>query len=168
MEITRKVPVWLRPTASFETPMCAALSTASKAIQGWTSQHPDSYPPMVINISDGDATDGNPEPMAQEIKALGTSDGNTLLYNAHLSEMSATPVQYLAEDSACPRMSMRRGCSACPRSFLPAGGPGPPHGTAGHPGFSRIRLQRRHGGPSALPGHRHPSRFRSSLIIYTH
>ena len=103
VEVTRKVPVWLRPTASFETPMCAALSTASKAIQGWTSQHPDSYPPMVINISDGDATDGNPEPVAREIKALGTNDGNALLYNAHLSEMSATPVQYLAEDSGLPQ-----------------------------------------------------------------
>ena len=80
VEVTRKVPVWLRPTAGYQTPMCEALSTASKAIQDWTSQRPDSYPPMVINISDGDATDGNPEPVAQEIMASGTNDGNTLLY----------------------------------------------------------------------------------------
>ena len=102
VEVNRKVPVWLRPVASYGTPMCEALSAASKAIQDWTSQHPDSYPPMVINISDGDATDGNPEPVAQEIMALGTSDGNVLLYNAHLSEMSAMPVQYLSQDSDLP------------------------------------------------------------------
>ena len=103
VEVTRKVPVWLRPTAGYQTPMCEALSVASKAIREWTAQHTDSYPPMVINITDGDATDGNPEPVAQEIMALGTNDGNALFYNAHLSEMSATPVQYLAEDSGLPQ-----------------------------------------------------------------
>ena len=103
VEVTRKFPVWLRPEAKWGTPMCEALSAALKAIQSWTSQHPDSYPPMVINISDGDATDGNPEPVAQEIMASGTNDGNALLYNAHLSEMSAMPVQYLAEDSGLPQ-----------------------------------------------------------------
>ena len=103
VEVTRKVPVWLRPEAKWGTPMCEALSTASKAIQSWISQHPDSYPPMVINISDGDATDGDPEPVAQEIMALGTNDGSGLLYNAHLSEMSAMPVQYLSEDNGLPQ-----------------------------------------------------------------
>ena len=103
VEVTRKFREWLRPRAAFGTPMCAALTAASAALSDWTSQHPDSYPPMVINISDGDATDGNPEPVAQEIMALGTNDGNALLYNAHLSEMSATPVQYLAEDSGLPQ-----------------------------------------------------------------
>ena len=38
--------------------------------------------------------------LAQEIMALGTSDGNVLIYNAHLSEMSAMPVQYPSEESA--------------------------------------------------------------------
>ena len=102
VDVTRKVPVWLKPTAEYGTPMCAALTAASKAIQEWTSQHPESYPPMVINISDGEATDGNPEPVAQVIMALGTNDGNALLYNAHLSEMSAMPVQYPANKSDLP------------------------------------------------------------------
>lgn len=102
VEVTRKFPVWLRPTASYGTPMCEALSAASKAIKDWTAQHPDSYPPMVINVTDGDATDGNPVPLAQEIMALGTNDGNVLIYNAHLSEMSATPVQYPSEENNVP------------------------------------------------------------------
>ena len=61
VEVTRKLPIWLRPKAGYGTPMCDALSTASTALQEWTSQHPDSYPPMVINVTDGAATDGNPE-----------------------------------------------------------------------------------------------------------
>ena len=102
VEVARKFPVWLRPTASYGTPMCGALSVAAKAIDYWTSEHPDSYPPMVINVTDGDATDGNPEPLAQDIMALSTSDGNVLLYNAHLSEMSALPVQYPSQESDIP------------------------------------------------------------------
>ena len=94
--------MWLDPTASYGTPMCEALSAASKALQDWTAQHPDSYPPIVINVTDGDATDRNPEPLAQEIMALETSDGNVLIYNAHLSEMSAMPVQYPSQESDVP------------------------------------------------------------------
>ena len=102
VEVTKKFPVWLRPKAGFGTPMCEALSAASKALQDWTAQHPDSYPPMLINVTDGDATDGNPESLAQEIMALGTSDGNVLIYNAHLSEMTAMPVQYPSEEGEVP------------------------------------------------------------------
>ena len=102
VEVTRKFPVWLRAEAGYGTPMCEALNAASKAIEAWTAQNPDSYPPMVISVTDGDATDGDPEPAAQEIMALKTNDGNTLIYNAHLSEMSAVPVQYPADESDLP------------------------------------------------------------------
>ena len=102
VEVTKKFPVWLRPTASYGTPMCEALSAASKALQEWTALHPDSYPPMVINVTDGDATDGNPEALAQEIMALETNDGNVLIYNIHLSEMDTMPAQYPDKESDVP------------------------------------------------------------------
>ncbi len=102
VEVDRKFPVWLRAEAGYGTPMCEALTAASKAIEDWTAQNPDSYPPMVISVTDGDATDGNPEPVAQGIKALKTNDGNTLVYNAHLSEISAVPVQYPADEDDLP------------------------------------------------------------------
>ena len=102
VEITRKFPVWLQPTASWGTPMCAALSTASQALHDWIVDHPSSYPPMVISVTDGAAGDGNPVPLAEEIMALGTNDGNVLIYNAHLSEMSATPVQYPSDEGEVP------------------------------------------------------------------
>lgn len=102
VEVTRKFPVWLRPVAGYGTPMCDALSAAAAALEDWIARHPDSYPPMVISVTDGAANDGNPVPIAEQIMALATSDGNVLIYNAHLSEMSAMPVQYPSEESQLP------------------------------------------------------------------
>ena len=102
VEVARKFPVWLRPTAGYGTPMCAALSAASEALRDWTTDHPNSYPPMVISVTDGAATDGNPVPLAEEIMDIRTNDGSVLIYNAHLSEMSAMPVQYPSDESEVP------------------------------------------------------------------
>ena len=102
VESTRKFPVWLSPEAHWGTPMCEALSAASRALGDWIAEHPDSYPPMLISITDGAAGDGNPVPLAEEIKAMSTGDGNVLVYTAHLSAMSAMPVQYPADESETP------------------------------------------------------------------
>ena len=120
---------------------------------------------MLINVTDGDATDGDPEPVAQEIMALATNDGNVLIYNAHLSEMSAMPVQYPSEESEVPpdeyAARMFRMSSVFPDQVVElAVGMGP----VGHPGFSWVRLQRRHGGPGAVPGHRDARSVRPALI----
>ncbi len=102
VEVSRKFPVWLRPEAEWGTPMCAALSAASEALHDWITDHKSSYPPMVISVTDGAATDGDPVRLAEEIMAMGTDDGNVLVYNAHLSEMSAMPVQYPSDESEAP------------------------------------------------------------------
>lgn len=102
VEVNRKFPVWLEPVAAYGTPMCAALEAANRSVENWIADHPNSYPPMVINITDGAASDGDPEPIAEQIKGLGTNDGNVLLYNAHLSGMAATPVQFPSQESELP------------------------------------------------------------------
>ena len=102
LEVSRKFPVWLRPEAILGTPMCNALQTAFQVLQDWISEHPNSYPPMVINVTDGDASDGNPAPLADDIKRLETNDGNVLIYNAHLSDMNVPPVQYPSDESQTP------------------------------------------------------------------
>lgn len=102
IEVSRKFPVWLRPTARYGTPMCEALRAAVSAIQEWTAQNPDSYPPIIINITDGMATDGDPESLAQDVMNTATNDGNSLLYNVHLSDVSASPVQYPVEEDQLP------------------------------------------------------------------
>ena len=99
VEVSRKFPVWLRPKAGYGTPMCAALTAASTALSDWTAQHRDSYPPMLINITDGEAGDGDPVAWAQRIMELETDDGNVLVYNVHLSEVSAAPSEYPSDES---------------------------------------------------------------------
>ncbi len=103
VEITRRMPVWLHPQAKFGTPMCAVLETAARAIEDWVTRHPESFPPIVINVSDGDSTDGNPEPLAQRIMELRTNDGNALIFNVHLSEVSSNPIQYPDRADDLPR-----------------------------------------------------------------
>jgi hypothetical protein len=103
VEVTQKFQVWLRPEAGWGTPMCNALSVAKEALRDWIADdHRDSYPPIVISVTDGDATDGDPVPLAEEIMAMETDDGNVLVYNAHLSEMSASSAQYPSDESEAP------------------------------------------------------------------
>lgn len=102
IEVSRRFPVWLEPHADFGTPMCEALNFASQALENWVGQFPDSFPPIVINVSDGNATDGDPEPLAQRIMALQTSDGNALVFNVHLSEMATMPIQFPDSEEGLP------------------------------------------------------------------
>jgi hypothetical protein len=80
-----KFPIWFEPVASGGTPMCHAFESAQKTLQGWIQQHSASFPPIVINITDGEATDGDPTPSAESVKQLATNDGNVLLFNIHVS-----------------------------------------------------------------------------------
>ena len=100
IEVTRKVPMWVHPHCGLETPMRRALLHTAQAVGQWIVRHPQSFPPIVINISDGESSDGDPEPVAQQIMNLHTSDGNVLLFNCHLSESAAAPIQYPERESA--------------------------------------------------------------------
>ena len=103
VDVTQQVPIWLLPFSQYGTPMCAALDIAHRALDTWIAQHTTSYPPIVINISDGAASDGHPESHAQQLMALSTNDGNTLLFNVHLSEVPATPIQYPDREDDLPQ-----------------------------------------------------------------
>jgi hypothetical protein len=91
---TVKFAIWFDPVANSGTPMCQALHQARTLLQPWVQAHQSSFPPIVINITDGEATDGDPRPPAEALRALGTIDGNVLLFNLHLSSPpgSAHPV----------------------------------------------------------------------------
>ena len=103
IELIEAVPEWLVPEASGATPMCEALALAKQALEQWVSEHPESFPPIVINISDGAATDGNPVPIATDIMNVATQDGDTLLFNVHLSDVSALPVMYPGDEGELPK-----------------------------------------------------------------
>lgn len=91
---TIRFPVWFDPAAHGATPMCQALVQAHDVLARWIPQHPDSFPPIVINLTDGEATDGNPAMPASALRSLKTSDGNVLLFNICLSSKGAQPTEF--------------------------------------------------------------------------
>lgn len=78
-------PRWVRPTYGDETPMCAAFRAVETILADWISEHPHSFPPIVLNISDGESNDGNPMEPARSITSLRTTDGSVLLFNAFIA-----------------------------------------------------------------------------------
>lgn len=94
IERSVRFPVWFEPSAHGNTPMCAALEEAHQIVRAWTELYPLSYPPSVINISDGEPTDGSPRAVADRLKEIGTNDGKTLLFNIHISGMVKRPIEF--------------------------------------------------------------------------
>jgi uncharacterized protein YegL len=104
---TVKFPVWFDPVARGGTPMRQALTQAHAILSGWTAQHADGFPPIVINITDGESTDGDPSQPAEALTSLATSDGAVLLFNIHLSDKQAQPIQFPDGADALPDQHAR-------------------------------------------------------------
>ncbi len=81
---------WVQPKAEGGTPMFAALMQCEKVAKRWCrrKEHRDSYPLIVINITDGEASDSDAQMLnnaARRIRETATEDGNTLLFNIHIT-----------------------------------------------------------------------------------
>jgi hypothetical protein len=65
-------PIWIRPYAINNTPMTKAFENAYRLCQDWISwgNHKDCHPPIIINITDGEATDaGNSyQPLKEQVE----------------------------------------------------------------------------------------------------
>ncbi len=97
-----RLPVWVDPVANGGTPMSQALSRARDIVAQWLQQHPSSFPPIVLNLTDGESTDGDPSNAADALRALSSTDGQVLLLNAHLSSSSAPPMLFPSSDTTLP------------------------------------------------------------------
>jgi hypothetical protein len=82
---TIRVPVWFDPVAAGPTPMSQAFALAESTLSDWVKNHPSAYPPTVVNITDGESTDGDPTLAMHKLTQMHTSDGNVLLFNVHIS-----------------------------------------------------------------------------------
>jgi hypothetical protein len=83
-------PYWIDYIAnSRRTEMAKALEQASYVVQRWLGMDPNhlkSFPPIVINITDGFHNGiGNPIDMANQLRQLYTNDGHVLLFSCHLT-----------------------------------------------------------------------------------
>ena len=109
IEQTVKFPVWFDPITENGTPMCEALRQAETLTRGWVDSHPDAFPPVVINITDGEATDGDPTLPAETLRGIATADGNILLLNVHVSSHKGQDAFYFPEsESALPDQYARQ------------------------------------------------------------
>lgn len=102
VEIPMEFPVWVNASADGGTPMCAALHQAHDLADDWSMRNPDSYPPVIINVSDGMANDGDPVEAAGTISGISTSDGQALLFNVHVTDINSAPVTYPAHEDELP------------------------------------------------------------------
>lgn len=94
IEQVRKFPVWFDPVANGGTPMCQAFQKVNMLASKWLGEHPNCFPPIVINITDGEATDGDPLSEAELLKSKTSSDGNVLLFNIHVSSQKVAPIEF--------------------------------------------------------------------------
>lgn len=94
-----KWPVWIDPVADGDTPMCVALRNAAEIATQFVAKFPDCYPPIVLNITDGIPSDGDPRPFAEQLCKIASSDGTTLLFNLHISTEATNSIQYPAVES---------------------------------------------------------------------
>jgi len=102
LEQTIRFPVWVDPLANGGTPMCEAIRAAHAVISEFIDKHPRCFPPIVINITDGEATDGDPEPLADQLRTLASEDGNVLMMNLHISSQAGQPILFPASDANLP------------------------------------------------------------------
>jgi hypothetical protein len=102
VEQNSRFPVWFEPVADGATPMCEALRLAQAIISEFVSRAPHCFPPLIVNITDGEANDGNPEPIAEELKQMRSSDGQVLLFNAHLSSRRDRPFEFPSMGDGLP------------------------------------------------------------------
>ncbi len=103
VEVEEQFPIWIDPVASGGTPMAAAFEMAYNLVDSWVQSHQASFPPTVINITDG-APDSQTDAQnaASKLSKIGTSDGTTLILNAHISEGKAARVELPSSPSELP------------------------------------------------------------------
>lgn len=89
-----KVRIWLDAVADGNTPMCAALADALVLVKEWVRNHPKSFPAIVLNITDGEANDGVPVEIAEQLRSVSGSDGSVLLFNGHLSSVDSGTIEF--------------------------------------------------------------------------
>lgn len=97
-----RFPIWFSPVSKGGTPMTEALKKAKSIVEGWLTDHPDCFPPIVINITDGESTDGSPQKVAEDLRALHSSDGDVLLFNVHLSSKGGATFEFPASETELP------------------------------------------------------------------
>lgn len=102
VETSVKFPVWFEPRSDGGTPMRAALTKAAEELAAWCDAHPESYPPTILHVTDGESGDGDPEEIAANLGQLRTNDGSVVVMNIHVSALGSDTIKFPSSDSGLP------------------------------------------------------------------
>lgn len=102
VDVEVKFPIWVDPLANGGTPMSQALTRAQTVVSAWLTEHPTCFPPVVLNLTDGESTDGDPTAAAAALCRMASTDGDTLLFNLHVSSDASAAVSFPDEADALP------------------------------------------------------------------
>ena len=82
--------------------MRAALTKAAEEIAAWCDAHPESYPPTILHVTDGESGDGDPEEIAASLGQLRTNDGSVVVMNIHVSALGSDTIKFPSSESGLP------------------------------------------------------------------
>ena len=88
------VSMWIEPRAEGSTPMYKMINCVIELVRAWCDkeENRESFPPLVFNITDGEASDANYDMLrsaAMRLRKTGTQDGETIFANVHISSDTA-------------------------------------------------------------------------------
>jgi hypothetical protein len=97
-----RFPIWVDPVFGGWTQMCAGLKLVRNLIDEWLNERREGFPPVVLHLTDGASTDGDPTSVATDIVSRSTSDGHVLLFNCHVSARHSVKIEYPENETLLP------------------------------------------------------------------
>lgn len=96
VRVGEDMPIWFEPFAKGKTLMRVAFERALAVVRAWADDHKDSFPPIVLHITDGGFTepDQDPAPVVRELQEQCTDVGSALVFNCHLSDKQGQTVMF--------------------------------------------------------------------------
>lgn len=117
-----EMPKWFDPVGEGSTPMAEAFHLAIEKLNGWIGSYPNSFPPIIFNITDGEPNDAKKaEQSAKSLTNMTTSDGNLLLFNIHISDKEGQEILFPVHDETLPDKKAKllfRMSSVLPEPFI--------------------------------------------------
>jgi hypothetical protein len=120
-----RFPIWVDPVFGGWTQMCAGLKLVRGLVDEWVSERRGGFPPIVLHLTDGASTDGDPTSVAADILSRSTSDGHVLLFNCHVSARHSIKIEYPQDEGLLPDSRARtlfNISSLLPEVFIRAAG----------------------------------------------
>jgi hypothetical protein len=94
-------PIWIKPYANGSTPMTKAFENAKRLCSDWINwgNHKECHPPIIINITDGEATDSGHTfnsliNEVDQLKMISTHYGPVNILNIHISSRNGDRVLF--------------------------------------------------------------------------